>query len=731
MSYAYYNLGNLYHNVDQVNRAETAFRRSLEIIEPLAASNANSPVFAEQLLLSLDGLGRLLSQKKADTIEAEKLFVRALEAGRKYSPADPESALNYPRALTLWNLGILYTQMQQAEKAIPLLEQARDLLIKLTNRTPAKQQQVNSLAGCLNSLGVAFRMSGRAGDAEKTYQESVKLRKELATKNPSVTAFQGNWAISIYNLGNLYFRGGRLALAEQTYKQAQEIQEKLVAEFPALARVKRDLSETYFKMASLFTSMGRRDEGERMHYKILTLREQLCKDYPDTIEFHELLGLSYGAVADFYRDAKQFAEAEVNYRKKIAIYKRLIEKNPRNPGYESDLGLAYNNLGRIYRPMSRYKDAEVAYGEALSIQEKLARENPKLPDFRVDVATTQNNLGNLYAELNQREKAEDYFRKSIRGHEALVREYPETAYYRQELARSYNGLGTVFLATARLKEAEPLFRKSAEQYRKIVEKEPGNLSYHIAQVHSLLNLSEMLNHTRRHSEAEALCKEMLPLLERRARQYPKYVELARLLGSAQRQMGQALSESGLNSGEAIRWYSRAIVTLNEVARKAPGIIEIRKVLLESYSERSKLYLELSRNAAAHRDLDQAIALSSNPGLLLTLARRSAKTLAADHTRSTAQADKLASQPNASGFLAYSAACVYAQSSVSVREDGRLSSSEKDKLAEHYAKRALEWLRKAQASGFFKDASALEGLKIESDLTPLRNRDSYKKWFSEL
>jgi tetratricopeptide (TPR) repeat protein len=731
LSLAYFNLGSLCLSMDQIGPAEGALRHSLGLIEQLAASRADSPANSGQLVQSLNGLGRLHAEKTGDTIEAEKLFTRALETVRKLSAEHPESDTGFPTARTLVNLGILFNNTRRPKEAIPLLEQAHKLLVEQTTRSPARQEHVATLAGCLNCLGVSLRRVGRTDDAERTYQQAAEMWKELARKNPLVTSYRLRRASNSYNLGNLYRDTGRLSKAEDAFKQALEEQERVAAESPSLAEVRKDLTLTCTNLANVYKTVGRRDEAERMHRKNIDVSERLCKDYPHTLEFQEVLAKTLGNLADFYREGGQPEKAEANYRREILIYNRLIEKNPRNPEYECDLGLTYNNLGRLFRPLGRTGEAETAYLKALALQEKLVRENPKMADYRVDAATTQNNLGTLYRQAGKIDKAENYYRNSIRGHESLVLDHPEVPYYRQELARSYNGLAALFLAAARFEDAEPLLRRAAETLQKLVGQQPNVLPYWQMRVECLLNLCEIYNRTERNVEAESVCKEILPSVERLARAQPKFVELTFLLGSVQRQMGEALSRPGRDQGEVIDWYGRAIATLNDAARKAPGNISIRKVLVESYTERSKRFLKLARPAAALRDLDRAIELSPEPGLLLTLARRSAQTLASDHALNTAEADKIASDPKASAFLKYNAACVHARSSAVVREDGKLSSGEKEKLAEHYAARAVQWLRKAGSAGYFKGAAVREGLDAESDLAPLKTRGDYKEWLREL
>jgi hypothetical protein len=61
----------------------------------------------------------------------------------------------------------------------------------------------------------------------------------------------------------------------------------------------------------------------------------------------------------------------------------------------------------------------------------------------------------------------------------------------------------------------------------------------------------------------------------------------------------------------------------------------------------------------------------------------------------------------------------------------LSQAEQDKLAEQYACRAVELLRKAQAAGVFKDAGTVEHLKTDTKLQSLRSRQEFQKLLTDL
>lgn len=102
---------------------------------------------------------------------------------------------------------------------------------------------------------------------------------------------------------------------------------------------------------------------------------------------------------------------------------------------------------------------------------------------------------------------------------------------------------------------------------------------------------------------------------------------------------------------------------------------------------------------------------------LTLAR------AGDHVRATVAIDELVNDPNVDKMTVYNAACVYSLCIPAVKTD--------PKLAERYAKRAVELLYKAQAIGYFNEAFRIEDVTKDEDLVPIREREDFKKFFAQL
>jgi hypothetical protein len=78
------------------------------------------------------------------------------------------------------------------------------------------------------------------------------------------------------------------------------------------------------------------------------------------------------------------------------------------------------------------------------------------------------------------------------------------------------------------------------------------------------------------------------------------------------------------------------------------------------------------------------------------------------------------------------AAIYSQAVRVVAKDGKLSQTERDKLAALYASRAVELLRKVAATGYFKKPARVQLLKEKDpNLVPLRSRDEFKQLLREI
>jgi tetratricopeptide (TPR) repeat protein len=175
---------------------------------------------------------------------------------------------------------------------------------------------------------------------------------------------------------------------------------------------------------------------------------------------------------------------------------------------------------------------------------------------------------------------------------------------------------------------------------------------------------------------------------------------------------------------ALGWYAKAIPILEGVRTQVTHIATAQRYLGIAYWKRAEALTRLARNAEALTDWDRALALDDGSNRAMYRQQRAlALARTGDSTQAVAEAEDLTQGDQVSGGSLYDAACICALSSAGVRDDG--------KRQETYALRAVAMLRRAQATGYFKDSQQVQHLKQDDDLAVLRTRTDFQKLLSDL
>jgi len=106
--------------------------------------------------------------------------------------------------------------------------------------------------------------------------------------------------------------------------------------------------------------------------------------------------------------------------------------------------------------------------------------------------------------------------------------------------------------------------------------------------------------------------------------------------------------------------------------------------------------------------------------------RMRKALMLAHTGQHAEAVKAIAAEKAEGDTTPALACVYAVASRAAAADAKLSPEERDKRAEEYAAKSVDFLRLAEKAGYFKDTPRVNYMDSERDFDPLRQREDFRK-----
>ena len=378
-----------------------------------------------------------------------------LEKAYRYQPANFDYGFAYATALAKQN------QRQQAEAVY------QDLL----TAARADNGKPKRVATLLNNLAILVKAdTHRRGEAEKQYQEALKIFRSLAKDNPSV--YRPDVAMTLNNLANLVQADTR-----------------------------------------------RRDEAEKLYQEALDISRTLAKDNPSV--YLPVVAMTLNNLAILIDDDTQRrGKAEKQYQESLDIYLSLAKDNPK--GYLPYVAGTLNNLGLLVAADTRTRgEAEKLYQDSLDIYRSLAKDNPAV--YRPYVAMTLTNLGILVSDdTRRRGEAEKQYQESLDIYRSLAKDNP--AVYRPYVAKTLNNLGLlVSYDTRRRGEAEKQYREALEILRSLAKDNPSVYRPDVAM--TLNNLANLVSDdTRRRVEAEKQYREALDIRRSLAKGHPSVFE---------------------------------------------------------------------------------------------------------------------------------------------------------------------------------------------------------------
>jgi hypothetical protein len=96
-----------------------------------------------------------------------------------------------------------------------------------------------------------------------------------------------------------------------------------------------------------------------------------------------------------------------------------------------------------------------------------------------------------------------------------------------------------------------------------------------------------------------------------------------------------------------------------------------------------------------------------------------------HTQATIQSKNASAAEGTAHALLYELARFYAATASTYRADTELAAPDRNQLADQYAVRAVDLLRRAQDTGYFEAPANRDKLKTDKELNPLRERPDFK------
>ena len=332
-------------------------------------------------------------------------------------------------AINLRHLALLYRSIGQYDKALPLLQQALNMLKKVLG------EEHSVYSGNLQNLALLYDEMGQYDKALPLYQQALHIgKKVLGEEHPE-------YANNLNNLAVLYLEMGQYDKALPLLQQVLDIRKKVLGEeHPNYAGSLNNLALPYIYM-------GQYDKALPLFQQALHIRKKVLG------EEHPNYAISLSNLAQLYSEMGQYNRALSLNQQAINIQKKVLGEE------HSQFATSLLNLAELYSKMGQYDKALPLYQQALNIKKKvLGEEHP-------DYATSLSNLAQLYSEMGQYDKAFPLHQQTLHiQKKVLGEEHPD-------YATSLNNLANLYLNMGQYDKALPLYQQTLNIQKKVLGEE--------------------------------------------------------------------------------------------------------------------------------------------------------------------------------------------------------------------------------------------------------------------
>lgn len=394
------------------------------------------------------------------------------------------------------------------------------------------------------------------------------------------------------------------------------------------------------------------------------------------------LATAYLALGRLHQDCEGAADAEKAYQHAFALLNKSSEEFRKHPEYRPLLYKVHSATGRFYLEQKKYQEAEAAWLQALSLAQSLAGNDSSNATWQLQVAKCHIQLGHVYRHWRQLDKAEAAYDNAVRWLEKLAGQRSEEPTYALQLASAYQGLAYIAELRDRVESADQQYHQAIAVLERMVQRQPENQE-------CTLQLAIVVHDRAVLFRDAGQLKESLPL------------------------------------------FDRSLELASSLHQSRPENLEASLLLRDIYAGRAHTYMTLGRYAEALRDWEEAWTYDSEHLPSVRAYRAICLARLGEIEYAVAETEKLSSAKTKTGSLLYNLACIHAVLADVVPKKSNAPNPEQLKLAEQYARRAVEFLQQAAELGYFQSAVRRGYLDRDPDLEAVRHREDFKRLLEKI
>lgn len=216
---------------------------------------------------------------------------------------------------TLFGLGYILTQREEASRAIEAFERARKIYVEIRRRS-------NHWSVCDRYLGHNWLMLGRPEKSVLHYKRALEVDTERIKKDKSPRA-EMDTSYDHEGLARSYEALGRVEQALEQARVTERMRLRLAAQDPNDQRARLGLADVEEALGSILSRLGKKDESLRYLSRAVEARRGFVKATPESPEDEYELGRALAAAAGAYRRLGQANLAQEHAAEARLLFKKL------------------------------------------------------------------------------------------------------------------------------------------------------------------------------------------------------------------------------------------------------------------------------------------------------------------------------------------------------------------------------------------------------------------------
>ena len=297
------------------------------------------------------------------------------------------------------------SSLGKTKAALASYAKAKALRADVLEDNPKSIEAKDRLANNIYVTARTLWNNSQTAEAEKAFQDGIKLRRELIAAQPDSLAFQNQLALMLIDYSAIPAFNQQAEKASAIFDQAFTIIRRLRQGEPANVDLKKTLARGLRISSQTRTSLGDYAGGLAALDEARALSEELAREFPQDFRLQRSVWLTEDMTCELRIGQGKGAEAVASCEKTIAFPEAAFRSEPENGVIAYDLAISHFNLARALRIAREFPRAISEARRAVEVMSGLSAKAAENTEYKRNLAIYRTEMARCQLSLDQTDAA--------------------------------------------------------------------------------------------------------------------------------------------------------------------------------------------------------------------------------------------------------------------------------------------------------------------------------------